>query len=141
MMWERDRNIKICVLYATEDTSLLDIFIVQLQELKRTGLIAGWECRAISAECVASPATFAYSEEVVLICPLLSAHFFASEFSDGLELENILERHEDGEIVLVPVLLHNFDWKQNSFSMLRTLGLHAPMLSTGPMSSMLLSGW
>ncbi|GHO85926.1 hypothetical protein [Dictyobacter formicarum] len=126
MLETRDQNIKIRVLYVTEDIFWLNVFKVHLKELAQQGLIAGWECCDISVSPADSHGEGSYAGDDALVCVLISQHFFASEFSDGLEMEQILERHEDGDIVLVPVLLHGVDWRQNSFVLLHTLGLQAP---------------
>ncbi|WP_126598901.1 hypothetical protein [Dictyobacter aurantiacus] len=117
------------VLYAVEDAFWLNVLNGSLKELQQRGMIAGWECYDLSARSSRSAEDRNdgwYREGDALVCVLISQHFFASEFSDGLEMEQLLECHEDGELVLVPVLLHDIDWRRTSFSLLRLLGEQAP---------------
>lgn len=121
-----DRNINIRVLYVAEDIFWLNILKDSLKKLQQRGLIVGWECYDISAERGDKQRDDSSIGEEELVCLLISQHFFASEFSDGLEMERLLERHEDGDIVLIPVLLHDIDWRQTSFALLHILSLQAP---------------
>ncbi|GLV60959.1 hypothetical protein KDH_77770 [Dictyobacter sp. S3.2.2.5] len=122
-------DINMRVLYAAEDAFWLNVFEGSLNGLQQDGVIAGWECSDVSTRSVRSAEGRNdgwYREGDELVCVLISQHFFASEFSDGLEMEQLLERHEDGELVLVPILLHDIDWRRTSFSLLRMLGEQAP---------------
>ena|SRR5947209_13605378 len=54
-------------------------------------------------------------EEMDIFVPLVSAHFFASWYIQNVELKRARERHEAGEILVVPVLLYDVNLREKCF--------------------------
>jgi tetratricopeptide (TPR) repeat protein len=98
-----------------------------LSFLKREKKIQSWHDSMIQAgdEWRGEIEARLSSADVILL--LISASFAASEFCYTLEMERAMERHEAGEAVVIPILLHPCDWTQAPFSKLQALPGGTPL--------------
>jgi hypothetical protein len=59
------------------------------------------------------------SARVILL--LISADFLASPYCYDVEMKRALERHEAGEVRVIPIILRPCDWHASPFSKLQAL--------------------
>jgi hypothetical protein len=105
--------------YAHHDEELRNELEIHLSMLKRNGLIRAWHDRRITAgkELEAEISEHLESADVILL--LLSPHFLASDYCYESEATRALERHEQGNAVVIPVILQPCDWAHSPFRKLR----------------------
>jgi hypothetical protein len=104
--------------YSHRDEDLRDELEIHLSMLKRSRVIETWHDRRIAAgsELDASIDFALNSADVILL--LVSSYFLASEYCYEKEMQRAMERHETGDAVVIPVILHPCDWKNAVFGKL-----------------------
>jgi ABC-type branched-subunit amino acid transport system substrate-binding protein len=112
----RDMNqikseIKIFCCYAREDYALLQKLKIYLTVLKRGGLVNIWDDRDISAGTEWKEEIMKNLNEAQIILLLISPDFIHSDYCFGTELERAVERHEQKEAKVIPIVLRNANWK------------------------------
>ena len=110
---------KIFFSYAHEDEQLRDELEIHLSALKRQGVIETWHDRRITAGSDFSDSIDENLEAADVILLLVSPYFLASDYCYDVEMKRAIERHETGECVVVPVILHPCDWQRTPFGRLR----------------------
>ena len=56
-----------------------------------------------------------------IILLLISADFIASDYCYEIEMQEAIQRHERGEVCVIPVVLREVNWKSAPFSKLQAL--------------------
>jgi tetratricopeptide (TPR) repeat protein len=107
--------------YSHKDEKLRDRLEVHLSALKREGLISGWHDRKIGAGTEWKDAIDDNLKAATIILLLVSADFLASDYCYDVELKYAMERHEDGEARVIPVILQPCDWNTSIFAKLQAL--------------------
>lgn len=107
--------------YAHEDEALRKRLEQHFSFLRREGKLAHWHDGEIKAgeEWRGKIERRLNSADVILL--LVSAAFADSDFCFSIEMERAMERHNAGEAVVVPILLHPCDWQRASFAKLQML--------------------
>src|SRR5881394_433836 len=121
-MSEADKNpLKLFYCYAHEDKELRDALDNHLIGLKRQKLIEIWYDGNISAgmEWEKEIDKHLGSADIVLL--LVSVAFLTSDYCYGKEMERALQRHEEGTVRVVPIILRPVDWEDAPFSKLQVL--------------------
>ena len=97
--------------YAHEDEPLRQQLEAHLSLLRRQGLIADWhDCQILAGEEWARDID-EHLETASLILLLISPDFLASEYCYGVEMRRALERHQNDEVQVMPILLRPVDWE------------------------------
>jgi serine protease AprX len=107
--------------YSHRDTQLWEELDVALSPLKRQGLIETWFDGRILAGDEWKGEITKNLEQADIIILLVSAYFMASDFCYSIELTRALERHEEGSVKVIPVLVRPTDWSDSPFSKLQAL--------------------
>jgi len=104
--------------YSHRDEDLRDELEIHLSMLKRLGVIETWHDRRIAAgsELDVSIDLALNNADVILL--LVSSYFLASEYCYEKEMQRAMERHETGDAVVIPVILHPCDWQSAIFGKL-----------------------
>lgn len=102
--------------YSHKDESFRDELEIHLAMLKREGLIEAWHDRRIDAGARLHDEISVHLESAKVILLLVSPYFLASDYCYELEMTRALERHDKGEAVLIPVIVHPCDWQHSAFS-------------------------
>jgi hypothetical protein len=104
--------------YSHRDENLRDELETHLAMLKRSGVIDTWHDRRIIAGSELNTSIdFALNDaDVVLL--LVSPYFLASDYCYEKEMLRAMERHESGDAVVIPVILHPCDWQSAIFGKL-----------------------
>jgi hypothetical protein len=105
--------------YSHKDEALRDQLEVQLAMLKRQGLIDTWHDRRIDVgqELDGSISEQLLSADIVLL--LISPDFLASDYCYDREMSVAMQRHEQGDATVIPIILRPCDWHPAPFGKLR----------------------
>ncbi|MRD47519.1 TIR domain-containing protein [Caenimonas koreensis DSM 17982] len=104
--------------YSHEDEELRNRLEKHLALLKRQGLIEAWHDRRILAGSELDETISANLESADIILLLVSADFLASDYCYSREMGRAMERHAEGEAVVIPVILKPCDWHSAPFGKL-----------------------
>ncbi|WP_025640167.1 toll/interleukin-1 receptor domain-containing protein, partial [Vibrio parahaemolyticus] len=104
--------------YCHKDEDYRNEMEVHLSLLKRQGVISTWHDRRIvvGSEIDADINTHLESANVIVL--LVSPYFLASDYCYEKEMARAMERHNTGEAVVIPVILHPCDWHGAPFGKL-----------------------
>lgn len=104
--------------YSHVDEELRAQLEKQLAMLKRQGVIEIWHDRRIEAgqEFATAIDDHINSDEIILL--LVSPDFIASDYCYEIEMQRAMERHNDKEAVVIPVILRPCDWAHAPFGKL-----------------------
>lgn len=113
--------IEIFCCYAHEDRLLLQRLLNHLKMLQLQGLIQIWSDFDINAgvEWEKEIKTHLEASQIVLL--LVSADFLASEYCYSKEMKRAMERHEQKEARVIPILLRHTYWAGAPFAKLQFL--------------------
>ena len=114
-------GIKLFFSYSHQDESLRDELEKHLSSLKREGILQTWHDRDISAGSDWTRQINQHLEQADIILLLISPDFLASDYCYGIELKRAMERHQQGEAEVVPVILRPVDWQRAEFATLQAL--------------------
>jgi hypothetical protein len=115
------RPLEIFYSYAHEDESFRLELEKHLSLMRRNGEIAGWHDRNISAGTDWKDSINEHLESAHIILLLVSADFLASDYCYEIEMKRALERQNEGQARVIPVILRNCDWSSAPFSRLQAL--------------------
>ena len=115
------KPIEILFSYAREDEKLRDELEKGLSVLKRQNRIVCWHDRQISGGDPWEQAISSHLDTADIILLLVSRAFIASDYSNRVEVRYALERHEKGEVRVIPVILRQCDWHDEPFAKLQAL--------------------
>jgi len=107
--------------YSHKDEELRDELEKHLSILRRQGVITGWHDRKISAggEWAGEIDQHLNTAKVILL--LISADFLASDYCYDVEMTRAMERHDNGDAQVIPVILRKVDWQGSPFGKLQAL--------------------
>ena len=119
-------SIEVFYSYAHEDEELVKKLRNHLSILKRQGVIREWYDREITAGTDWKGQLDQHLNSSGVILLLVSADFLASDYCYDVEMRRTLERHDQGEARVIPVLLRMVDGWQGArsarFSPCRPMG-------------------
>lgn len=98
-------SIKIFFCYAREDEILRKGLEKQLRALMRQGLIDVWYDREISAGTEWERELDKQLNTAQIILLLVSPDFMDSDYCYGVEMKRAMERHEQGDAHVIPIIL------------------------------------
>jgi hypothetical protein len=104
--------------YAHADENLRDQLENHLYALQRQGVISTWHDRRIAAGTNVGDSIDSNLETAETILLLVSPDFIASDYCYEREMKRALERHENGEARVIPVILRPCDWRDLPFGKL-----------------------
>jgi formylglycine-generating enzyme required for sulfatase activity len=113
--------IEIFFSYARKDELLRDEFAKHLKPLRNEGIIKDWHDREIPPGAEWQNEIDRHLESAQIILLLISADFLASDYCYSVELKRALERHDNQEATVIPVILRSCDWKRTKFGKLAAL--------------------
>src|ERR1700730_3208310 len=88
--------------YAQADELLRNALENHLGTLKRQGFITSWHDQKILPGLEWEQETILHLRKAHLILLLVSPDFLASDYSYGIEFEKAMERHQRGEVTIIP---------------------------------------
>ena len=115
-------SIEVFYSYAHEDEVLVKELRKHLSILKWEGVIREWYDREITAGTEWKGQLDQHLNSSGIILLLVSADFLASKYCYDVEMRRALERHDQGEARVIPVLLRMVDgWQGAPFGKLQSL--------------------
>ena len=105
--------------YSHRDETWRDELEIHLQSLQRQGLIDTWHDRRIVAGDEVHDSISENLESAAIILLLVSPYFIASDYCYNVEMTRALERHQNGEARVIPVILEPCVWHKLPFGNLR----------------------
>src|SRR5258706_5594666 len=107
--------------FAEADAPLLEQLEHHLSVLRYEGSISTWHKRQIVAGSDWQVELDRHLNTASLILLLISSDFLASDYQYGVELQRAMERHNENEARVIPILLRPCDWKGAPFEMLQAV--------------------
>lgn len=114
-------KISVFISYSHEDEMYKDKLEKHLSILKRNNIIETWHDRKIVPGQEWNKKILEELESAQIILLLVSVDFLNSNFCYDIEIKRAVERHNNGEAVLIPIILRKCDWKETSFSKIQAL--------------------
>jgi len=124
--------IEIFFSYSHRDEVLRDELEKHLSLLKRQGTISSWHDRRIGPGQEWKGMIDERLNSVHVILLLVSPDFLASDYCYDTEMTRALERHNDGEARVIPIILRAVDWHGSPFSKLQALPTDAKPVTSWP---------
>lgn len=118
--------------YSHVDEALRNQLEVHLAALNRQGLIATWHDRRITAGTPVGDAIDANLNTSQVILLLVSSDFIASDYCYEREMSRAMERHENGDARVIPVILRPCDWHDLPFGKLLAAPRDGKPITTWP---------
>jgi TIR domain len=104
--------------YSHLDESLRDQLETHLSGLRRQGMISSWHDRRITAGEDFGAAIDSQINTADVILLLVSPDFIASDYCYEREMKRALERNQQGDARVIPVILRPCDWHDLPFGKL-----------------------
>jgi formylglycine-generating enzyme len=102
--------IKTFICYAHEDRKTVEAVIKHLRGLERKNTLEIWNDGQILAGQDWDKAIKIRLETAQLILLFVSVDFIDSDYIEKTELKTALERHQRGEVTLIPIIVRACDW-------------------------------
>src|SRR2546422_2161780 len=113
--------IEIFCCYARKDQSFLKDLRKHLIPFQKQGLINLWYDADISPGTNWEEEIQKHLETAQIILLLISPNFMASDYCYSKEMKRALERHEDGDARVIPIILRPVHWQLAPFGKLQAL--------------------
>jgi tetratricopeptide (TPR) repeat protein len=114
-------TIEIFFSYSHKDEKLRNRLETQLSLLKQQGHITNWYDRKIDAGQEWANKINEHLNAADIILLLVSPDYLASDYCYSIEMKKALERHEQGEAKVIPVILRPVHWRGALFGKLQAL--------------------
>lgn len=125
------KSVNIFCSYSHEDRDLMEGLKKHLLLLERQGLIAVWNDREISPGVYWKDEINQQLDAAQIILLMVSPDFMNSKYCYGEELTRAMERHERGEVCIIPIILRPVRWQDAPFSKIQALPKDAkPVMSS-----------
>ncbi len=121
---------KIFVSYSRKDVEYLNEFIVHLSGLERNDKIELWTDQEIVASTVWEKELKNRLESADIIIFLVSPDFIASDYIYDVEISKAIERHNKGEVAIVPVIIRPCDYSSTPLTKFQALPKNAEPISS-----------
>jgi TIR domain-containing protein len=121
---------KAFISYSHRDEKALERLHTHLATLRREGKITAWYDREILAGDDIDSAIGSTLKESEIFLALVSPDFLASNYCYEQEMTKALQRHAEGTLRVVPVILEPCDWKSTPLGKLKALPKDGKAIST-----------
>lgn len=126
------KALKLFYSYSHKDETHRETLETHLKLLEREGIIESWHDRKITAGSEWGGAIDEHLDRADIILLVISADFIASDYSFDIEMTRALERHEQGEARVIPVIVRPTAWKSAPFAKLQVLPKDGKAVVTWP---------
>lgn len=123
-------NLKVFISYAKEDRKYMYELSMHLTGLIRTGLIETWSDLAVLPGTVYESEIISQLETADIIIFLVSADFIASDYLQDIEIKKAIDRYENGEVAIIPVIIRSCDFTSTPLYKFQVLPENAQPIST-----------
>jgi TIR domain len=116
-----DEAIKLFFSYSHKDEILRNELVNHLRILTREGVIASWDDRKVLPGDEWDHQIHAQLQAADIVLLLISVDFIASDYCNDVEVRIALQRHAEGDVCVIPIILRAVDWTRAPFSKLQAL--------------------
>lgn len=116
-----EKQIEIFFSYSHKDEKLRDKLADHLSIMKRNGIIQEWYDRKITGGTEWKGQIDAHLNSAQIILLLISANFISSDYCYDIELKRAMERHDNSEARVIPIILRACKWQDAPFGKLEPL--------------------
>jgi internalin A len=120
-MEARSEAVRVLISYSHRDDNLRNELQTHLKLLQRQGIIDAWDDRQIDAGDEWKRKIDDNLERADIILLLVSADFIASDYCYEIEGKRALERHDNNEACVIPVIVRDVNWSGAPFAKLQAL--------------------
>ncbi|MDJ0717276.1 MAG: tetratricopeptide repeat protein, partial [Prochloraceae cyanobacterium] len=124
------KPVKLFISYSHRDETLRQQLDKHLAPLKGQKVIEAWHDRQIQAGMNWADEIDDNLNQADIILLLVSPDFVASDYCSNIELKRAMKRHENGEAIVVPVILEPCDWSWLPFSKFQAFPKDAKAIAT-----------
>jgi uncharacterized protein YjbI with pentapeptide repeats len=114
-------HIEVFISYSHKDEKLRQELVKHLSILKRQEIITDWHDRKILPGSEWAENIDENLNRASIILLLISADFLNSDYCYNVEMQRAMQRHEDREAQVIPIILRPVDWKDAPFGKLQAL--------------------
>jgi len=115
------QSVRLFISYSHKDENLRLELQTHLELLQRQGIIDAWDDRRIDAGEEWKKKIDENLERADIVLLLISADFIASDYCYEKEMTRALERHENNEARVIPVIVRDCNWRIAPFAKLQAL--------------------
>ncbi len=116
-----EKALKVFVSYSHADEELKNVLVKHLKPLERINLIKSWHDRKLEAGDKWGDTINQNLAEADLVLLLVSIDFINSKYCYDIELDRALERRQNGECEVIPIILRGCLWQDSPFAKLQAL--------------------
>jgi TIR domain len=113
--------VKVFISYSHKDGIYREKLEEHLAALRNLQYVESWHDRNITTGEEWRDSIDRHLESADIILLLVSSSFLASEFCYDIELRRALERHERGEVRVIPIIVRHCAWQDAPFARLQAL--------------------
>ncbi len=115
------RAIEVFFSYSHRDETLRGELAKHLRLLERQGVITGWYDRQILPGSEWKGEIDSHLQAASIILLLVSVDFLDSDYCYDVEMRRAMERHDNGDARVIPIILRDVDWQSAPFGKLQAL--------------------
>jgi hypothetical protein len=116
-----DESIKLFFSYSHKDEILRNELVNHLRILTRQGVISSWDDRKVLPGDEWDHQIHAQLRAADIVLLLISVDFIASDYCNDVEVRIALQRQDEGNVCVIPIILRAVDWTRAPFSKLQAL--------------------
>lgn len=122
-------QLKIFISYSHEDEKYKVQLLNHLSSLKRREIIKEWHDRKLipGEDWDGTIKQELIDSDIILL--LISSDFLASNYCFDVEIKKAMERHDQGDAIVIPIILRPCDWKDSLFGKVQVLPKDAKPLA------------
>ena len=117
----RGRKAKLFVSYSHKDERHRELLEIHLSSLRREGVVAVWHDLKITPGEEWRPAIEKNLDTADCVLLLVTPDFLASDYCYSVEMQHALEKHREGRILVIPVIVRPVDWERTPLGELQAL--------------------
>jgi TIR domain len=118
--------------YAREDQAMLEHLKKHLAPLQRQGQITIWSDTNIDAGVEWERELHQHLERADIILLMISPDFMSSDYCYSTEMGRAIQRHNQGSVRVIPVLLRSTFWQNAPFAKLQMVPTNAEPVTNWP---------
>ena len=116
-----DAALRIFVSYSHADEHDKNDLLKHLEPLRRLNIVSAWNDRMLKAGEEWGKKISENLEKADIVLLLVSIDFINSQYCYDVELDRAIERHTNGECVVIPIILRSCMWKSTPFAKIQAV--------------------
>ncbi len=124
--------VKIFISYAREDEKYKDELELRLKPFKMNGNIESWNDREILPGADWDENIKSQIENANVMLFLISPNFIGSDYINAVEIKRALERHQEKEVIIIPIIIRHSDFSFLKISKFQALPKDGKPISSWP---------